>query len=44
MNADESFSGISFHRVGELFSKLPRLLEYDLAHKFDGISFAFLLT
>jgi hypothetical protein len=44
MNADEGFSWTSFHRVGELFPKLPGLLKYDLAHKFDSISFAFLLT
>jgi hypothetical protein len=40
MNADEGFSWISFHRVGELFLKLSGLLEYDLTHQFDGISFA----
>jgi hypothetical protein len=44
MNADEGFSRISFHRVGDLFPKLSGLLEYDLAHKLDSISFAFLLT
>src|SRR5205085_577846 len=44
MNADESLSRISFHRVDGLLPELPRLLEYDLAHKFDSISFGFLLT
>jgi hypothetical protein len=44
MHADEGFSRIGFHRRGDLFPKLSGLLEYDLAHQFDGISFAFLLT
>jgi hypothetical protein len=40
MHADEGFSRTSFHRSGELFLKLPRLIEYDLTHQSDGISFS----
>jgi hypothetical protein len=39
MHADKGFSWTGFHRGGDLFPKLSRLLEYDLAHQFDSISF-----